>query len=131
MTELSLTLKYGSGYAEPWTVLKAETVPGLRQAVLDYFGLDEESAKDYPTLHELVDAVRLSMQGQEPAPKPAPQQERPQVAVPPTETDQGLLEKVKAASSTAELGNLWKANKDKWDSALTKAAAERKKELSA
>ena len=78
-----------------------------------------------------MDAVRLSMQGQEPAPKATPQQERPQVAVPPTETDQGLLEKVKAASSTAELGNLWKANKDKWDSALTKAAAERKKELSA
>ena len=38
MTELSLTLKYGSGYAEPWTVLKTETVPGLRQTVLDYFG---------------------------------------------------------------------------------------------
>ena len=50
--ETTVTIKYGKGYEETWAVFKG-SVPGIREQIIDYFGLLRDAVAEY-TLHELV-----------------------------------------------------------------------------
>lgn len=115
---ISVTLKYGKGYEEPWLVIKTDTVEQAKALISEATGLPGDGITLSDLVYNAAQHVRKinsvgSVLGgtvvtETPAeePKPEPQAQP---------ADNGLAEKIDKATSKGDLTKLYLDNKSAFD----------------
>lgn len=122
------TLKHGKGYDDSWAVFRGDAQT-IRKNAMEFYGVTEDQVTGLDPA-EVLEAIRLSVQGSglNTTPTQAPK-EKPE-GIPQVETDKTLLQRVESAATVADIDALWVANKDAFnDSKVIAAAKKRKAEI--
>lgn len=150
-TGITVTIKYGKGYEESWSVFRGDEVR-VRKDIMSYFGLTEEVTAGL-TLHEVViqatqiahgntvlsnvlGATPVSQQSQESGPKGAAAWQAAgggaAESEEPVHPHAVLIERLKAAGTVEDLKQLWARNQEAFsDEDVAAAYSARGKALTA